>query len=114
MSKPNKTPAVKAAKPAPKAAKKAPTVKPTTPAAAPAPRRWATGPKQNHSTVEGPCAIVHGLFADELKRAGDVNKMNRAEVIAAALKRGVNIDTAKTQYQKARNNVLKPKAAKAA
>ena len=65
-------------------------------------RRWATGPKQNRSTVESPCHIVWDLFDNELKRAGSLDAMVRKDVIAAALAKGVNIDTAKTQYQRRR------------
>lgn len=83
-----------------------------TAAVAVAARRWATGPKQNHSSIEGPCAHVHGLFAEELERAGSLDAMNRKTVIDQAVADGVDIHTAKTQYQRARSNHINPKPAK--
>lgn len=65
-------------------------------------RNWARGPKQNHSTVESPCRIVWDLFDAELARAKSLDAMVRKDVIDAALAKGVNIDTAKTQYQRRR------------
>lgn len=54
------------------------------------------GEPRNRSTVEGPCALVWDL-AEELVVKG---KGARKDVIAAAVEKGVNKFTARTQYQR--------------
>lgn len=68
-------------------------------------RKYATGPKQNHSEYgEGVCAMIHELYFIALKAANnDPNAIKRADVLKEAVAEGADIHTAKTQFQRARS-----------
>lgn len=85
------------------AAKKVTTraAKPVAVVLAPTTRKWATGPKQHHSAIDAPCAFVHEAYWNALDAAnGDKSKVSRKAVIEFCVAEGVDIFTAKTQYQK--------------
>ena len=53
------------------------------------------GAKRERSDVDGPCGLVWDIAANMLKTEG----VTRKQIIDACVAAGVNINTAKTQYQ---------------